>query len=345
VGRDAGGEEAVTGTRCTRRAALGRLGTLGTLGTLGAGALGGVWPVRDARAQQRFDVPFVPTRQVVVDEMLRLGEVREGDYLIDLGSGDGRIVITAAREFGIRATGIEIDPQRIAEARAAAVKAGVTDRVEFRQENIFTADFSRATVVTMYLLTSVNLRLRPKLLAELRPGTRVVSHDFHMDDWEPDRTVVVSKTLYFWLIPARVEGTWQMQVGDGAGSNQRFEFALRQRFQKLEGAARLGVRSALLWDGRLDGERITFTLIYGDPSADGDAGERSHRFEGRVEGDTISGQVTAGVGRSRRQMPFRAVRTAAGSPGAGFGGGTDLAGVGDAAGTGGTAVGAGAKAG
>ena len=260
-----------------------------------------------AHAQQRFDVPYVPTRQLVVDEMLRLAGVDGNDFLIDLGSGDGRIVVTAARAFGIRGIGFDIDPQRVAEAHANARQAGVQHLAEFRQENIFSADFSRATVVTMYLLTAVNLRLRPKLLAELMPGTRVVSHDFHMDDWEPDRRLVVGKTLYLWIIPARVEGTWRVDAGD-----RRFDLALRQRFQKLEGSAAIGSRTARLWEGRLDGERIGFTLTYG-PGGDAapiehDDAERAHRFDGRVEGDTIAGLVTVGIGRFRRQMPFKAVR-------------------------------------
>lgn len=260
-----------------------------------------------AIAQQRFDVPYVPTRQLVVDEMLRLAAVDGNDFLIDLGSGDGRIVVTAARAFGIRGIGFDIDPQRIAEARVNARTAGVQKLVEFREENIFAADFSRATVVTMYLLTAVNLRLRPKLLAELKPGTRVVSHDFHMDDWEPDRRLVVGKTLYLWIIPARVEGKWRVDAGD-----RRFDLALRQRFQKLEGSATIGSRTARLWEGRLDGERIGFTLTYvpgGDASPiEHDDAERAHRFEGRVEGDTIAGLVTVGIGKSRRQMPFTAMR-------------------------------------
>jgi len=280
----------------TRRRLLARAGA-------GSLALGTTVSPRTAFAQQRFDVPYVPTRQVVVDEMLRLAGLGPGDFLIDLGSGDGRIVITAAREFGIRALGLDIDPQRVAEARDNAVKAGVADRVEFRQENIFNADFSRASVVTLYLLPAVNLRLRPKLLDELRPGTRVVSHDFHMDDWEPDRTLVVGKTLYLWTIPAQVTGTWTVTVG-----GRRFDLALRQRFQKLEGFARIGERRALLWEGRLEGERVAFTLIEGE--GDGDGTERAHRYEGRAEGDTIAGQVSVGVGRSQRRLAFKAERSA-----------------------------------
>ena len=234
----------------------------------------------------------VEGRRLVV---ARLAAVDGNDVLIDLGSGDGRIVVTAARAFGIRGIGFDIDPQRVAEARVNAREAGVQQLAEFRQENIFTADFSKATVVTMYLLTAVNLRLRPKLLAELKPGTRVVSHDFHMDDWEPDRRLVVGKTLYLWIIPSRVEGTWRVDAGD-----RRFDLVLRQHFQKLEGSAAIASRTARLWEGRLDGERIGFTLSYvpgGDAaSIEHDDAERAHRFDGRVEGwfDAWLGLLTIG---------------------------------------------------
>jgi cyclopropane fatty-acyl-phospholipid synthase-like methyltransferase len=130
--------------------------------------------------------------------------VKPGDYLIDLGSGDGRIVITAAREFGTRGVGVDLNPERIAEANANAKAAGVTDKVEFRQGDLFEQDLSKATVVTMYLLPSVNEKLKPKLLRELRPGTRVVSHSFDMPDWEPARTLEVEgRTLYLWIIPEK----------------------------------------------------------------------------------------------------------------------------------------------
>ena len=150
------------------------------------------------------DVPFVPTPERVVDRMLQIAKVGPGDVVYDLGSGDGRIVIAAARNYGARGVGIDIDPQRIKEARDNARRAGVADRVEFREGNLFTSNISEATVVTLYLLSSVNLQLRPKLLTELRPGTRVVSHAFHMGDWRPAATEQVgSSTLYYWVIPER----------------------------------------------------------------------------------------------------------------------------------------------
>ncbi len=168
-----------------------------------------------------FDVPFVPTPMEVVDEMLRLAGVKSGDVLYDLGCGEGRIVIAAAKRFGIKAVGIDIDPVRITESNANAAAAGVVGKVKFIQENLFEADFRDATVVTMYLLTSVNRRLRPKLLAELRPGTRLVSHSFDMGDWSPDQTSLVTtsyddqRAVYFWIVPANLTGRWEWDLADG----------------------------------------------------------------------------------------------------------------------------------
>lgn len=150
------------------------------------------------------DVIYVPTPQPVVDAMLKLAKVRKDDVLYDLGSGDGRIPITAAKVYGVRAVGIDIDPTRIAEANANAKAQGVTDRVTFRQADLFESDFSEASVVTLYLLESLNEKLRPKLLAELKPGTRIVSHAFGMGDWEPEVTEEVEgKTIHLWTVPAR----------------------------------------------------------------------------------------------------------------------------------------------
>jgi hypothetical protein len=148
------------------------------------------------------DVPYVPTPQPVVNAMLELAKVNKNDVLYDLGSGDGRIPITAAQKYGIRGVGIDIDPKRIQEANANAKKAGVTDRVEFRQQDLFETNLRKATVVTLYLLPDVNLKLRPKLLRELKPGTRIVSYSFAMGDWRPQQTVPVvgGGTIYLWVV-------------------------------------------------------------------------------------------------------------------------------------------------
>ncbi len=158
-----------------------------------------------APAQSQYpDVIFVPTPHEVVDKMLELAKVGKGDILYDLGSGDGRIPVTAAKRFGIRAVGIDIDAERIGEANENARNNGVADRVQFRQENLFKADFREATVVTLYLLPDLNVKLRPRLLAELAPGTRIVSHQFDMGTWQPERKVELSgRTIYLWTIPQR----------------------------------------------------------------------------------------------------------------------------------------------
>jgi 2-polyprenyl-3-methyl-5-hydroxy-6-metoxy-1,4-benzoquinol methylase len=150
------------------------------------------------------DVIYVPTPPEVVEEMLRIAGVKQGDVLYDLGSGDGRIPITAAKKFGIHATGIDIDPDRIFEAEQNARRDGVAKLVQFRREDIFRADFHDATVVTLYLHPDVNLKLRPRLWAELKPGTRIVSHQFGMGDWAPEKSVELhGRTVYLWTIPAR----------------------------------------------------------------------------------------------------------------------------------------------
>lgn len=164
--------------------------------------------IRRADAQTeptpRLDVPFVPTPQEVVDKMLELAKVQKTDFLIDLGSGDGRIPVTAAQKFGVRALGVDINPQRIKEANERAQTAGVTKLVEFRQQDLFQTDISQADVLTMYLLPSVNLKLRPKILSDMKPGSRVVSHAFNMGDWKPEQEVTVDgRTVLMWTVPPK----------------------------------------------------------------------------------------------------------------------------------------------
>jgi len=248
---------------------------------------------------QPYDVPYVPTPQVVVDEMLRTANVGAEDFVIDLGSGDGRILITAASEFGARGFGVDIDPGRIAESNTNARAAGVTGRVEFINGNLFEMDISRATVVTMYLLPSVNLKLRPRLFEVLKPGTRVVSHDFTMGDWKPDRVVLVQKNIFYWVIPARIEGRWKIDAELSIGE-RTYDVEIRQKFQEIDGFARGGQRNSALWETKLEGEEFTFVIV------DEDVG---HRFEGKVRGRTMEGVVRSGVGRSQTEGRFRATRT------------------------------------
>jgi protein-L-isoaspartate O-methyltransferase len=154
--------------------------------------------------EYKYSIPYVPTPQPVVDAMLKLANVGKNDLIYDLGSGDGRIPITAAQRYGARGVGIEIDPELVREANQNAKTAGVSDRVQFRQQDLFQTDMSEATVVTLYLLTENNLKLRPKLLQELKPGTRIVSHNYGMGDWKPERVEQVDgRTLYLWTVPER----------------------------------------------------------------------------------------------------------------------------------------------
>jgi cyclopropane fatty-acyl-phospholipid synthase-like methyltransferase len=185
-----------------RRAFLLAAATLAAARPIGAQPAQKLEPYQYPR---QLDVPYVPTRELVVEEMLRMAGVRPDDVVYDLGCGDGRIVVMAAQKFGARGVGVDIDPKRIEEARANAARAGVSDRAEFRLGDLFNADIRAATVVTLYLLPDVNLRLKPKLRRELRPGTRIVSHDFTMgDDWPAERVLrLENDTIYFWTIPAR----------------------------------------------------------------------------------------------------------------------------------------------
>ena len=167
-------------------------------------------PAPDTQTEQlKPDVPYVPTPQAVVDQMLALAKVTKDDVIYDLGSGDGRIVITAAQKFGTRGIGVDINPERVFEANANAQKAGVTELVEFRQQDLFKTDISEATVVTLYLLPDINLKLRPKLFEQLKPGTRIVSHNFDMDEWKPEHVVRMQgpfcqHTVYYWVVPENV---------------------------------------------------------------------------------------------------------------------------------------------
>ena len=270
----------------SRTAALAWAAALCCLAALGASA-------------QTYDVPYVPTPQVVVDEMLRLAEVTRSDFVVDLGSGDGRIPVTAAVYFGARALGIDIDPGRIKEGNANAREANVTGRVEFVNANLFDVDISRATVVTMYLLPDINLKLRPRLLATLKPGTRIVSHDFHMGDWKPDRAVTVQKSIYFWVIPASIAGRWKLEASLPGVGERSYELEVRQKYQEIDALARAERRNYALWETRLSGDRLSFILI---------DNELAHRFEGRVRDNTIEGVARTGAGTAETETAFRAIR-------------------------------------
>lgn len=201
-----------------------------------------------------LDVPYVPTHESVVKAMLQLADVDANDVLYDLGSGDGRIPVAAALDHGARAIGVEIDSGRLKLAETYAEQMGVEHQVAFIQHDLFDVDFSPATVVTMYLLHTVNLELRPRLLSELRPGTRIVSHAFDMGDWKADRKIAFkSDALYLWIVPAQVAGSWEWQSADGT----RYRVELQQRYQKLMGELWINdqladLEAVLLWGDLLE---------------------------------------------------------------------------------------------
>lgn len=233
-----------------------------------------------------LDVPYVPTPRAVVDEMLRLADLDSDDLLFDLGSGDGRIVIAAAQQYGTRGIGIDLDPERIRESRANARRAGVAHLVQFIEGDLFDADLREATAVTLYLLTPVNLKLRPKLLRELRPGTPVVSHAFDMGDWRPDKTLEIDRrTVYLWIVPAAVEGSWSVSI-EGRGNRPPDALFLEQKFQVVVGTASIDGEQARVENGRLDGDTIMF-----DVRLRKDGMTQPRRFQGRVNGDSIEGSI------------------------------------------------------
>ena len=224
------------------------------------------------------DVPYVPTPQPVVDRMLEMADLSGDELLYDLGSGDGRIVITAAEKYGNRGVGIDIDPERIKEANENARRAGVTDKVKFIEADLFETDLRPVGALTLYLLSSVNLKLRPKILDELQPGTRVVSHDFSMGEWEPDEHVSMDRSeIFLWIVPAKIEGTWSVRPEGGSERSLKID----QDFQKFTGESG-GVQ---LTDTRLRGDEIRFTI----PGGSGRGA--TQRYEGRVKGDTMQGTV------------------------------------------------------
>ncbi|MFY9315711.1 MAG: methyltransferase domain-containing protein [Burkholderiales bacterium] len=278
-----------------------------------ASALGLVLTAGAAAQGVEIAAPYVPTASSVVERMLEIAEVGPGDYVIDLGSGDGRIVIAAASKHGARGLGIEIDPQLIALAQRNARAAGVEDRVRFLQADLFAADLSRATVVTIYLLKRATMKLRDDLL-RLKPGTRIVSHAASMGDWPPDHFEMLKVPdrvrpdaprqtyLHYWIVPAAAAGAWRWRAAFG-GIVRDYELSLQQSFQTLSGTVRIGHRQAKIADGRLRGESVTLSF---DAALDG--GIVRHQLTGRVTGDSIEGTLQLVAGADRTELPWRASR-------------------------------------
>jgi SAM-dependent methyltransferase len=246
--------------------------------------LGGAWAhAQSGKAdyqpqvgQEGKDVIWVPTPQALVDRMLDMGKVTAKDYVIDLGSGDGRTVITAAKR-GAKALGIEYNPDMVDLSKRNAAKEGVSDRASFAKADLFESDFSQATVITMFLLPDINIKLRPKIL-NLRPGTRIVSNSFTMGDWSSDETANVKDgcasycTAHLWIVPAKVEGTWQLPDG---------ELTLKQTYQMISGTLKRGNNTIQIANGKLQGDQITFN-----------AGESL--YTGRVNGNGMEGNISSG---------------------------------------------------
>lgn len=243
-----------------------------------------------------YDVPYVPTDYEIVEKMLKMANVNENDILYDLGCGDGRIVITAAKKFGTRGVGIDINPVRIEESNKNAEEEGVTEKVQFIEQNLFEADISEATVLTMYLLPSVNLKLRPILFQDLKPGTRIVSHDFDMGDWEPDQSTIIeysldyqnfldNHTVYFWILPANVSGDWEVKVTESA-NHDTFILHINQIFQMLHGNLTDRKSNITIQDIKIEGVRLQYT------TEEKNGNEKvTGFFDGTVNGNEAKGKV------------------------------------------------------
>ncbi len=251
-----------------------------------------------AAADLDVPTPYVPSTRLNVDEMLRLAAVGPQDIVYDLGSGDGRVVIAAARDYGARGVGVDIDPALVRQSAENARKAGVADRAIFRQGDVLTTDVKDATVVTLYLLPVLVRRLQDRLFTGLKPGTRIVAHEYGFPDWQPDRKVVISKTFYLYTVPARAGGSWQLET-DAGGRHRTYEFDLDQHYQTIKGAARVTGGILPAFEAHMSGDRIRFILVEDD---------MSYRYEGEVRNDRMDGVVRWGYGPRLNESRWRAIR-------------------------------------
>ena len=271
-----------------------------------------------ANAQDFGDTPYVQTPMNVVERMLQMAKVTSADYVIDLGSGDGRMVITAAKKYGARGFGVDLDRRLVELANRTAAKSGVGDRAAFYERDLYETDFSAASVMTIYLLPEVNLMVRPKLLATLKPGTRIVTHDYDMGEWMPDEQIVMDapdkpvgrdkkSKVFFWVIPANAAGKWRWELPLAGGKPAVFELLLAQNFQTFSGSAAVDGRALGMGNARLSGENISFELT--DP-----ADKARYVFTGRIVGHNISGGVQVHGASVQRQLEWDAARTELGTP-------------------------------
>jgi hypothetical protein len=242
--------------------------------------------------QQGKDVVWVPTPDEVVERMLVMAQTKPEDFVVDLGAGDGKIAIAAAKKFGARSMGVEYNPEMVAFAQKNAQAAGVTAKARIVHGDIFTTDFTQATVLTMYLLPSLNMKLRPQILA-LRPGTRVVAHAFNMEDWEPDESSDVDgRRVYLWIVPANIAGRWAVEFSGAGGGPEKVSLNFDQKFQRIEGVAYLGSVLAGLREPRLSGFKISFAYV--------DSRGVRRDFSGRVTGPAMEGSFRTDGGQEGR---------------------------------------------
>ena len=277
---------------------------------LGSGVILACLVAAPALAQDWGDTPYVQTPQNVVDTMLEIAKVGPGDTVIDLGSGDGRMVITAAKRYGARGFGVDLDRKLVALANRNAAQAGVANRAVFYQRDLHETDVSSATVMSIYLLPEVNLMIRTRLLATLKPGTRIVSHDYGMGDWKPDffteldapgKTVGIGQRskIYYWVVPGRAAGRWTWRLAP-EGKPVAFELALQQNFQEIEGTLTAGGTTVRVEGAKLTGETIGFSATLG--------GTR-YEFSGRIFNHAIEGSARAVRGVESRDLTWSAART------------------------------------
>jgi hypothetical protein len=258
-------------------------------------------------AQELSKLPYVPTPQIVVDEMLKLANVTAKDFVVDLGSGDGRMIITAARNFKASGLGVDIDPKLVELSNKEAKAAGVADRARFIEQDMFKADIGKATVVTLYVLPDFMEKLRPKLLSELKPGTRIVAHDYYMSEWYPDRQfslMVPEKIkangtdkayLYLWIVPSIVGGDWRMEFDAGGSNRQLIVMEINQRYQMINAFAENLLGPMKIENASLRGDEISFDLAMG---------ALPYRFTGKISNGKMEG--TAITPGGAKPIPWRA---------------------------------------
>ena len=252
-------------------------------------------PIESA-AQELSKLPYVPTPQLVVDEMLKLAGVTSKDFVIDLGSGDGRVILTAARDFRATGLGVDIDAKLVELANKQAKADGLAERAKFIEQDMFKADVGKASVVTLYVLPDFMEKLRPKLLSELKPGVRIVAHDYYMSGWHPDKRLTLTVPekvaangtdkayIYLWIVPSVVDGDWRLDFDPGGEHRQLIVLTLNQRYQMLNGSAANKFGAMKVEDAKLAGNQIDFFLT---------VGSTAYRFSGAIDGDKMEGSAVA----------------------------------------------------